>query len=189
MKKQIIIMLFIFVFGIKGLCDELDREAVATLEVTKYVQEWTKDLPDKRRLKIFSYIPYVVEHSLKRDLDPLLICEIISKEGGWDIKAIGKRGEIGLMQTMCEANLKAFKEGYDMSTAEGQIVAGTTHLKDWIDKSETLEQAWTGYASGNNKLKWSKLEFRMREYRKAIDKFRDVSNEEDDGNIEYESRE
>jgi hypothetical protein len=40
------------------------------------------------------------------------------------------------------------------------------------------ERVWAGYASGNCDLKWSKLPYRMREYREAVDKFRDVSKDE-----------
>jgi aromatic ring hydroxylase len=54
--KQNIIALALALCGFAALAQEVTREAVATAEVTRYVEDWTKDLPAKRRAKIFRYI-------------------------------------------------------------------------------------------------------------------------------------
>jgi soluble lytic murein transglycosylase-like protein len=112
----------------------------------------------------------VIEASDEYGLDPLLVAVIISRESSWDEKAIGSRGEVGLMQVHGVA-----AQGQDLKTARGQIKAGARWLRLSLDKCKTLEGALSAYGTGECTLKNFALS-RVHYYKYVLKRFRKEGN-------------
>lgn len=84
------------------------------------------------------------------DVPSRLIFAIIQVESGGDAKAVGRAGEIGLMQILPETARMTGYEGpteglFDPAT---NIFYGTAYLAWWRDKGCSLEEAVAGYNAG-----------------------------------------
>lgn len=86
----------------------------------------------------------LVEVADEQGVPPLFALSIIFRESNFDEKAIGKLGEIGLMQ-VGKWNVK--RNNCDMSNTKGQITCGTRMLKDAFDICKTWGGALTRYAT------------------------------------------
>ena len=92
--KPFILSTAIFLLGAAALAQEIDREAVAVAEVTRYVMDWTRNVPQSYRRRALQHVPSVAVHSLRYQVDPLLTAVMVSLESSWNMKACGKLGEI-----------------------------------------------------------------------------------------------
>lgn len=68
-------------------------------------------------------IPIVVKYCIQYDVDPLIAAVVMHKESSWGWKMRGALGEVGPMHVMP----KYFKQ-FDLTTLDGQIEAGVSHL-------------------------------------------------------------
>lgn len=150
-----------------ALCQEIDRTARADAEVSRFIAHWTRDLPTKWRKMAYSHKAAVVEWSLHYDVPPLLVSRLISLESSWRQEAIGKRGEIGLMQI----NNDAVKAKYDVTKANENIRAGCELLRKCLDNCPTMKSAMGCYGTGHCTEKGGWLEYRYEKYLKDEEKF------------------
>lgn len=75
---------------------------------------------------------------------PYLVVEVIFRESSFDERAIGSRGELGLMQV---ARRNVLDRGCDMATAAGQVECGTRLLREQFNRCGTWGGALTSYAT------------------------------------------
>lgn len=122
--------------------------------------------PDIRAL----YAENIVTVSDVYGVPPLLTTEIIFHESSFDEKAIGARGELGLMQ-VAKANVG--KYGCEMSSSGGQIACGAKMLRDAFDVCGSWYGALTRYAttkglcSSPEPTVQSKVNLRLRDWQKV----------------------
>lgn len=161
----IFLLWFVSVFGLGFV---IESEEKAYQEVTKFVEWYHQNLPNKMRRKALSLIPYIVEYSEQYEIDPLLTSTIIALESSFRPYVTGQIGERGLMQV----HWRGAKKGFDMTNPGDQIHAGVKHLRYCFDKCGTLERALTAYATGGCNKNFKMLRYRIRYYHKAIARFR-----------------
>lgn len=117
-----------------------------------------------------TYAENIVTVSDVYGVPPLLTTEIIFHESSFDEKAIGARGELGLMQ-VAKANVG--KYGCDMSSSGGQIACGAKMLRDAFDVCGSWYGALTRYATTKGLCAspeptvQSKVNLRLRDWQKA----------------------
>lgn len=172
--KQVIYAFCIFLMFATSyaLCQEVDKAAIADAEVSRFIEHWGKNLPPKWRKMALKHKASVVEWSLYYDLDPLLVCRIISRESSWRDWVIGDRGEIGLMQINNDAIKMRYKTEVLKTNPEQNIKAGCELLRFCIDNCPTLKSAIGKYGSGHCTEKGMWLERRYEQYLKDIERFR-----------------
>lgn len=147
--------------------NNLHVNATDMIEVTNYVEDRYKGLKPKFRKRALKLVPYVVHHANDKGIDPLLIAVLVSCESNWNINAIGGVGEKGLMQVHGMA-----AKGFDLSTPDGQLDAGTTHFRRALDKCGNIHDAIVAYATGSCEGNFPKANMRIWLYRNAVKKFR-----------------
>jgi soluble lytic murein transglycosylase-like protein len=172
MKNMTAIILSLALWGGGALAQEIDIEAVAVAEVTRYVIDCFKQLKQYHLRRALRYVPSVAVYSIKYGIDPLLTATIITPESGWHKNAISSIGAIGLMQVHADRA----KSGFDnlVEDPDQQIEAGCKWLRTCIDKcGGDVKQGLTSYATGKGcKAPWSALEYRWGLYEEAVKKFR-----------------
>lgn len=103
------------------------------------------------------------------DVPPLLVTTIMFRESTFDEKAVGKRGELGLMQ-VAKGNVARF--ACDMDTATGQIECGAHLLRMQFDKCGSWRGALTSYATtkgactSDNEQVQNKVKLRLRDWQR-----------------------
>lgn len=111
----------------------------------------------------------IVEVADYYSVPPLLVTVIMFRESGFNEKAIGKRGELGLMQ-VAKGNVAKFE--CDMSTAVGQMQCGTHMLRMQFDKCGDWTGALTSYATTTGACRssepqvQSKVKLRLRDWQR-----------------------
>jgi hypothetical protein len=91
-----------------------------------------------------AYAQDIVTISRAYDVPPLLTAEIVFHESSFDEKAIGARGELGLMQ-VAKGNVAFYK--CDMGTAHGQIECGARMMHAAFVQCGSWYGALTRYAT------------------------------------------
>lgn len=175
--KRSLAALAIAALGTVALAQELDREATATAEVTRYVEDWAANLPPKFRRRALAQVSSVAQWSARYEIDPLLVAVLVSLESSWRVDARGKVGEIGLLQ-IHPRNRRAL-EGADMSTGNGQIEAGVKWLRFCVEQcGGDLRRGLNAYATGHCSPEWRGLAYRWRLYQKAVKRFRVTASQQ-----------
>lgn len=111
----------------------------------------------------------IVEVSNQREVPPLLTTSIVFRESSFDEKAIGKRGEIGLMQ-VAKRNVRIYL--CDMTSATGQIACGAGMLRQKYDVCGTWGGAMTSYGTTSGACKTddvqvqNKVKMRLRDWQR-----------------------
>lgn len=65
-----------------------------------------------------SHVESILDSAERHDVDPLLVCAVISCESGWDASAVSRAGAVGLMQVM-------------PATAESLVALGEVDGASW----------------------------------------------------------
>lgn len=168
---RILVILIILIIGAStlALAHDINREAQAMAEVTRYVEDWSKNLPTRYRRRALRHVYSVAHWSIYYDIDPLLVAVLISLESSWNTRARGKLGEIGLMQVLA----RGARKGFNLSTGDGQIQAGVRWLRVCIDDCDgSIRRGVNNYATGSCTKNWRGLRYRMRLYSRAVKFFR-----------------
>jgi hypothetical protein len=111
----------------------------------------------------------IVKVCESKGIPPLFALSIIFRESSFDEKAVGLRGELGLMQ-VAKGNVKRLQCG--MTTTEGQIECGTRMLREAHNVCHTWGGALTRYATmsgsctSDNPSTQSKVKLRLRDWQK-----------------------
>jgi len=111
----------------------------------------------------------IVKVSDEKGVPPLFALSIIFRESDFDEKAVGLRGELGLMQ-VAKGNVKRLR--CDMTTTEGQIECGTRMLQDAYDVCHSWSGALTRYATTTGTCRsddpsvQAKVKIRLRDWQK-----------------------
>jgi hypothetical protein len=111
----------------------------------------------------------IVEVGQAINVPPLLMLSIVFRESSFDEKAVGKLGELGLMQV---AKIHVRHLECDMSDAVGQMTCGTKMLRDAFDICHTWNGALTRYATkagqctSDSPHVMSKVNLRMRDWQR-----------------------
>jgi hypothetical protein len=138
-------------------------------ELTSYVKAFFQGVDRKReRLAITKIVPELIKQCSKRDIDPLLIATIITRESAWTLGAIGKLGEVGLMQVYS----REFMKGHDMRTIKGQLGAGLDIFSFYLKKCEDTRQALNAFRTGQCTPIRSRTNERWARYEQAIKEHR-----------------
>jgi len=123
---------------------------------------------EQRKADALGTIPLIIKFCDQYDIDPLLVAVVMTFESSWRPNVTGSRGELGVMQTM-PRHFRSF----DLSTPEGQIHAGVSHLRASLDAcGGDLEQGLNYYGSGRCKPVLKFVRWRVNAYRRAIKRFR-----------------
>ena len=105
----------------------------------------------------------------EKEIPPLFALSIIFRESSFDEKAVGLRGEFGLMQ-VAKGNVKRLQ--CDMTTTEGQIDCGTRMLQEAYGVCHTWGGALTRYATTTGVCKHdnvqvqNKVKLRLKDWQK-----------------------
>jgi len=111
----------------------------------------------------------IVEVGKTLNVPPMLILTIVFRESSFDEKAVGKLGELGLMQV---AKIHVRHMECNMTNAIGQMTCGTQMLRDAFDKCHTWNGALTRYATKKGECKsdsihvQNKVNLRMRDWQR-----------------------
>jgi soluble lytic murein transglycosylase-like protein len=150
-------------------------------ELTAYVEDFLKPISRTReyrhRMKAArKIIPVIVEQSWAHNVDPLLAAVIISFESSWEPSVMGAKGDTGYMQVM--PGRKRHK-GEDLKDPKVNISAGVEVLSECIkDCPNDLEGALSRYGTGGACRPLAGfVGRRMKEYKKALKKYRGQPNE------------
>lgn len=167
---RIITALLIAAVGTVALAQEVTREAVASAEVSRFLDDWTKNISAEKRARRYQHKKSVVYWSLYYDLDPLLVARYVASESSWRSNVRGKLGEWGLMQIKNEKYLQKYPEL--KTDPDTNVKAGCELLRECIDTCPTLKSALGKYGTGYCTENGSWLDERWRQYQKAVEKFR-----------------
>lgn len=121
---------------------------------------------DDARLELATKLVQVAE---AQGVPPMFALSIVFRESSFDEKAVGKLGELGLMQV---AKFNVRNRGCDMSNAEGQMTCGTRMLKEAYDLCGTWGGALTRYATTSGSCKSdvhsvnTKVNLRLRDWQR-----------------------
>jgi hypothetical protein len=105
------------------------------------VTYFSKCSPYKLR-RARAVLPALLEVCEREKVNPYLVAAIVTLESTWDVKALGKLGERGLMQVM--------RGDAVPSDAAGQIGAGVAILRKAFERCGTTEGAVSLYATGSS---------------------------------------
>jgi hypothetical protein len=144
---------------------ELERYVADFLYPVRLMRDY-----EQRQADALATIPIVLDHCRRHKVDPLQVATIMTYESSWRKKAVGDRGELGLMQTMP----KHFKQ-FDLTTRDGQIAAGVSFWKQSLDAcGGDIEQAFNYYGTGGRcKPVYKFAKRRHRHYKRAVRKYRE----------------
>lgn len=126
----------------------------------------------------------IVEVGEELGIPPMLVLTIVFRESDFDEKAVGKLGELGLMQV---AKMHVRNRECDMSNAIGQMTCGSEMLKEGFDICHTWKGALTRYATkagqctSDSMVVQNKIKLRLRDWQK-LSKF--VQSVYDHGDVE-----
>jgi len=137
-------------------------------ELEEYVKDWTRDLGPKGKQRALDQIDNVLRSATAHGIDHLLLAVMISKESSWNFRAVGKRGEVGLLQV----HTRFAKKGFDLTQSAQQIEAGATWLKKCITRCGTVRGGVNAYTTDSCTAPWRGLGHRMSAYRAAVKKYR-----------------
>jgi soluble lytic murein transglycosylase-like protein len=138
--------------------NETGRQAA----VERYLEHFFRRTDGKRLAKAKAHIPDVVAAAEGAGLDPLLVAVVIAYESTWSPKAMGKDGEVGLMQVHGLA-----AEGHDVSTIPGNLAAGCSWLRSRIDRTGSLEAGVAAYIGDSERAR-RMGRFRVERYREEL---------------------
>ena len=165
---RFLFLLFIAALGVAGGAQQLDREARATREITRYVEDWARNIPRSRR-RALRHVISVAHWSVQYSVDPLLVAVIVSLESTWNPGATGKAGEIGLMQV----HAPEAKRGFDLNDPDEQVHAGVRWLRVCIDTcGGNVVDGLNNYATGRCRPHWNMLAYRLKRWKRAVKLFR-----------------
>lgn len=166
---KLIIPLIISAWATVALAQQIDKEAAAVAEVTRYVEWWASCCPRVKR-RALKHVPDVVDMAIKYDTDPLLFATaVITPESSWHAGVIGDDGEIGLAQVQPNG---ACAKGFDLSTREGALEAGASCFREALDKCKNTKNAIRRYNTGSCRGKKSNAGYRYRLFLSAKRRFR-----------------
>jgi soluble lytic murein transglycosylase-like protein len=112
----------------------------------------------------------IVEASERYNLDPMLVSVIISTESSFNKKAIGTRGEVGLMQTMP----RYFEEQSDLTDVNTQLDTGCRHLHACLNEcGADIYKALSRYAGNTCGTPSPKAAYKYNLYRKELKKWKE----------------
>lgn len=173
-----VLILLLTVLFLRSLgAQEVKTEERALEAYIDYFHQTMKPKYSRRAKRL---IPYVLKYSDKHGVDPLLMGCLFSFESSWR-NFEGGAGEQGPGQVMPEGKNKKVREingvEYDLSKMEGQIDASCAHMRESLDSCDTLEGAFTHYATGGkckleDPLKQAKMRKRARHYEKMKKRFK-----------------
>jgi len=124
---------------------------------------------EKRRADALANISIILKYCDQYQIDPLLVAVIMRFESSWKTTAVGKLGELGVMQTMP----RLFKK-FDLNTADGQIHAGVSHLRASLNAcGGDLEQGLNYYGANRCKPILRFVRWRLGAYKRAVRKYRE----------------
>lgn len=152
MKKIIILIVLLISINCYALDFEwTDSKENYQAKITSYVTKAYKQTKTlKRSLKI---LPIMLDECEKQNINPSIIAAVIFYESSWKTEAIGKMGEIGLMQVN---NFPIPKDN-----PQKQIEKGIEILKLGFDKCQTIEGALSFYATGHSCKGYKGLKYRI----------------------------
>lgn len=143
---------------------ELDNYVVDFMSEIRLARSYPQRLTDAQGM-----IPIVLKYGERYNVDPLLTSTILRYEGSWRKGRKGARGEVGPMQVMP----RYFKD-FDLTTLDGQIHAGISHLRTSLDKCKGNVARALYYYASNKCVRTPPRKFRWRanQYHKAVAKYR-----------------
>lgn len=147
---------------------EMDNYVLDYLSVIRLTRGYEQRLDDAQEM-----VTIALKYCEVYNVDPLLASIILRYEGSWRKDRKGTRGEVGPMQVMP----KYFKQ-FDLTTLDGQIHAGVSHLRVSLDKcGGDVARALSNYAAGvcglgKSKTPLRKSRWRAQRYYRAVRKYR-----------------
>ena len=132
-----------------------------------YTKHFLRHYP-KRLERALELMPIVEGHAAINAVPVLAVVVIISAESSWKTGAFNPdKKERGLMQVHGQC-----AKGFDLSTPEGQIAAGTKCFATAYESCDgTLRQALTAYQSGSCKPRTTKTKQRIARRMRVINKW------------------
>lgn len=113
-----------------AMCCEAHCGALENVE--RYIRHDRRGMKTTRTNEIVARLaPLIVECAAAEGIDPLLVAVLVATESSWDPGAIGKRGEIGLIQAMPRLFRKAGIRLADI-TVRDQLEVGIKELAHCI---------------------------------------------------------
>lgn len=126
-----------------------------TAQVERFVDEWFGTCSPKKRAAARALVPTVVAAAHDGDVSPAIIAAIVSYESTWQPIAIGKLGEVGLMQV-------GHWTGAPLDTPRAQLDAGISILRHAYAVCSTVSGALSYYATGESCKEYRGARLRVR---------------------------
>ena len=94
----------------------------------------------------------VVTAAQRFKIDPRLLAAIITVETEWDALAVGRHGELGLMQILPETGAFLAKQAglkeYSLADSDTNLALGALYLSELIREYGTIQNALAAYNGG-----------------------------------------
>lgn len=94
----------------------------------------------------------VVAAAHRYKVDPRLLAAIVTVETEWDALAVGRHGELGLMQILPETGAFLAKQAglkeYSLADSDTNLALGALYLSDLMREYGTVEHALAAYNGG-----------------------------------------
>lgn len=94
----------------------------------------------------------VVTAAHRHKIDPRLLAAIITVETEWNALAVGRHGELGLMQILPETGAFLAKQAglkeYNLADSATNLALGALYLSDLIQEYGTVQNALAAYNGG-----------------------------------------
>jgi len=156
------------------------EKLLAYLELRRAVeQQLAREFPQLGDLR-FKLAQLIVDEALARQLDPWLVYAIIKQESSFKVRAVGRAGEIGLMQVMPSTARMVAERALGLEDYRPEMLydpafnikIATTHLAYLLKVHDgNLLDALTAYNAGHTRVS-------SRTYaRKVLDYYRQYRNQ------------
>jgi soluble lytic murein transglycosylase-like protein len=134
-----------------------------TAQIERFVTEWFATCSPWKRGQARALIPDVIAAAEAGNVNPALVAAIVSYESTWQPAALGKLGEVGLMQVNNWT-------GTPLDTPRAQLDAGIATLNHAYDVCGTVAGALSYYATGKScaVYRGARLRIRMAAHIEAL---------------------
>jgi hypothetical protein len=143
-------------------------------ELVEFIEDFLKPVEktynySRRYATAMEMIPSILDYCEQYNIDPLLVAVLISLESSWHRHIYGQLGEVGPLQVMP----RYFAKRFDLTTLDGQLHAGISHLRQSLDEcNQRLDHAINYYGSCRCEPVQNFARYRRYRYNKAIKKYR-----------------
>lgn len=133
-----------------------DSRAEYSRKIDAFLVDFFSKCNPKKLQNARQIVPILIDVCEAEGVNPAIVASIVSYESTWRTEAMGKIGEVGLMQVV----------GSTANDARSQLFDGIRRLKLCYEECKNIEGALSLYATGKSCRVYRGAELRMKMARK-----------------------